>query len=225
MAERYEHGRGVKQDYPKANRLYCLAALKGDINANYQLGWMHFNSRGVNRDDALAAGWFQRAADLGDPHALKMLDRLTTTTAKPDTSCILKNPTQQQIEQWVKLWAPEYGLDAELVLAVIATESNFVTKAKSPKGALGLMQLIPATARRFGVKDTFDPVDNMHGGMAYLRWLLEYFNGEVDFALAGYNAGEHAVKRYQGIPPYRETVNYIRRIAKLHPRANRQASN
>ncbi len=225
MAERYEHGRGVVQNYPKALRLYCLATLKGDVDANYQLGWMYFNSRGVARDDALAAGWFQRGADRGDPHAQRMLERLNTTKQKPDQSCNLSNPTQPQIEKWVRLWAPEYGLEADLVLAVIAAESNFDTKAKSHKGALGLMQLIPATAKRFGVTDAFNPAENMHGGMAYLQWLLRHFNGSVNYALAGYNAGEHAVERYHGVPPYQETKTYIRRIAKLYPKENHPITN
>jgi len=225
LAERYEHGRNVPQNQTKAMRLYCLATLKGDVDAYYQLGWMYFNGRGVAKSDAFAAGWFKQGAERGDPHALKMLDRITVSKQKQDHSCRLSNPTQSQIESWVKLWAPEYGLEAELVLAVIAVESNFNADAKSIKGALGLMQLIPATAKRFGVINIYDPAENMHGGMAYLQWLLRHFNGTVNYALAGYNAGEHAVKRYQGVPPYHETQTYIRRIAKLYPKTNHPTSN
>lgn len=79
------------------------------------------------------------------------------------------------------------------------------------------MQLIPATAARFGVRNVFDPADNIRGGMAYLRWLLTHFKGDVTLALAGYNAGEGAVKKYGGVPPYKETRNYVRKIRRLYP--------
>jgi len=84
-------------------------------------------------------------------------------------------------------------------------ESNYNPYAVSPKGALGIMQLIPATARRFGVLDVFDPVDNIEGGARYLKYLLELFNGDYPLALAAYNAGENAVTRYGAVPPYPET--------------------
>lgn len=118
----------------------------------------------------------------------------------------------EPIVNFVKLVAPEYQLDPGLVLAVIAAESNFNIGAVSPKNAQGLMQLIPDTARRFGVRDVFDPAQNMRGGMAYLRWLLAYFEGDVSLALAAYNAGEGAVERYLGVPPFAETRNYVLKI-------------
>jgi soluble lytic murein transglycosylase-like protein len=116
------------------------------------------------------------------------------------------------IVDYVRLAAPEYKLEPALVLAVMSAESNFNIGAVSPKNALGLMQLIPDTARRFGVKDPLDPVQNIRGGMAYLRWLLAYFEGDVRLALAAYNAGEGAVDRYLGVPPYAETRNYVLKI-------------
>jgi membrane-bound lytic murein transglycosylase MltF len=87
-------------------------------------------------------------------------------------------------------------------------------KARSPKNAQGLMQLIPATAQRFGVRNVWDPEQNLRGGMAYLQWLLQHFKGDVKLALAGYNAGEKAVERHGGVPPYRETQAYVKRIMK-----------
>jgi hypothetical protein len=90
---------------------------------------------------------------------------------------------------------------------------NDALAARSHKNAQGLMQLIPATARRFGVKDVWDPEQNLRGGMSYLRWLLDHFEGDVKLALAGYNAGEEAVRRYRGIPPYAETRAYVERIS------------
>ena len=79
---------------------------------------------------------------------------------------------------------------------------------------MGLMQLIPRTAKRFGVDDVWDPLQNIRGGMAYLRWLLDHFEGDVPLALAGYNAGEEAVRNYRGIPPYNETQRYVRLITR-----------
>ena len=109
-----------------------------------------------------------------------------------------------------------------MVLAVIQTESNFNPGARSPANALGLMQLIPATAARFGVRDRANPVQNLRGGMAYLRWLLSFFEGELSLALAGYNAGEGSVVKYLGIPPYPETQAYVQKVlriygSKVHP--------
>ena len=116
------------------------------------------------------------------------------------------------ISSYVQLVAPEYRLDPALVLAVMAAESNFDPAAVSPKNAQGLMQLIPDTARRFGVRNIVDPAQNIRGGMAYLRWLLAYFEGDLALALAAYNAGEGAVERYLGVPPFAETRNYVLKI-------------
>jgi soluble lytic murein transglycosylase-like protein len=113
----------------------------------------------------------------------------------------------------VRSLAPEYQLDPELVLALIEVESNFNPQARSPKDAQGLMQLIPATAERFGVKDVWDAEDNLRGGMAYLRWLLKRFDGDVKLTLAAYNAGEGAVDRHGWVPPYSETRAYVSRIS------------
>ena len=101
-----------------------------------------------------------------------------------------------QIVRFVQMVAPEYQLDPHVVLAVIHQESNFDPLAQSPKNAMGLMQLIPDTARRFNVRNITDPAQNIRGGMAYLRWLLAYFEGDLMLALAAYNAGERAVERY-----------------------------
>jgi hypothetical protein len=112
--------------------------------------------------------------------------------------------------------APQYDLDPRLVLAVIAVESNFQATAVSPKNAQGLMQLIPDTAKRFGVQDPFNPSENIRGGMLYLRWLLKTFNGNLSLALAGYNAGENAVERHKGVPPYNETRQYVQKVHQLY---------
>ncbi|HJQ98828.1 MAG TPA: lytic transglycosylase domain-containing protein [Candidatus Polarisedimenticolaceae bacterium] len=108
--------------------------------------------------------------------------------------------------------ADRHGLDRALLAAVAKVESNFDPYAVSRAGACGLLQLMPATARRFEVKNVFDPAQNVEGGARYLRWLLDRFSGRLDLALAGYNAGEGAVDRYHGIPPYRETTGYVLRV-------------
>jgi hypothetical protein len=109
--------------------------------------------------------------------------------------------------------AKKFDVDAALVSAVIKAESDFNPREVSNKGARGLMQLMPATAERFGVTNSFDPVANIYAGTRYLRWLLETFNGNADLAVAAYNAGEGNVWKYNGVPPFRETLTYINRIA------------
>ncbi|MEA2571781.1 MAG: hypothetical protein QOI24_3782 [Acidobacteriota bacterium] len=110
--------------------------------------------------------------------------------------------------------AKKFDVDAALVSAVVKAESDYDPRTLSNKGARGLMQLMPATAARFGVTDAFDPVANIHAGTRYLRWLLQTFKDNADLAVAAYNAGEGNVWKYNGVPPFRETVNYINRIAK-----------
>ena len=109
-----------------------------------------------------------------------------------------------------------HGVDPALVRAVMKTESNFNRFAVSRKGAMGLMQLIPATGRRYGVRDFFDPQQNVDGGVRYLKFLLEKFNGNLDLSLAAYNAGENLVERLGRIPPIPETTNYVRKIRAIY---------
>ena len=127
-------------------------------------------------------------------------------------------------DQMVQQSAARHGVDPNLIFAVMRQESGFKTRAISHKGASGLMQLMPATARRFGVTNIFDPAQNIDAGTRYLRWLLNTFNGDVKLALAGYNAGENAVinSGYQ-IPRYRETQNYVKSISARYSR-NRQTT-
>jgi len=113
--------------------------------------------------------------------------------------------------------ARETGLPAELIHAVVRAESAYDPKALSKKGAQGLMQLMPATARRYGVKDSWDAEQNLRGGASYLKDLLQMFDRDLELAVAAYNAGENAVKRYGNkIPPYDETRNYVRKVVKFY---------
>lgn len=128
-------------------------------------------------------------------------------------------------DQLVKQAAARHGVDPNLVMAVMRQESGFNSRARSYKGATGLMQLMPATARRFGVGNIYDPAQNIEGGTRYLRFLLDMFDGDVKLALAGYNAGEGAVLKYNyQVPRYRETQNYVRSISARYGRSKHQAA-
>lgn len=128
---------------------------------------------------------------------------------------LISTAERQKIMAIVQRLAPLYGVHPGLAIAVIRAESNFDPQAVSPKNAQGLMQLIPETAARFNVKQPLDPEQNIRGGLAYLRWLLAYFKGDVPLAVAAYNAGEGAVERHRGVPPYPETQGYVRRILEV----------
>jgi len=116
----------------------------------------------------------------------------------------------------IDLAARKYTIDKELIQAVIAVESCFNRKAVSPAGAEGLMQLIPATADRFGVADSFNARQNILAGSRYLKWLLKRYNNNLKFAVAAYNAGEGRVDRYKGIPPFKETKHYVKNVMALY---------
>jgi soluble lytic murein transglycosylase-like protein len=247
LAEQYERAQGVRRDYSRARQLYCAAARLDYLPAQIRLAWMYANGLGAPQDKELAGAWLQVAASKDNLQARKFLvllgdlagnrqprctyesrydeyaiatipslDGESGSYITPDTS--VADVDRRQIERWVRQLAPRYGLDANLVLAIIATESNFNPGARSPKNARGLMQLIPQTAARFGVRDVYNPVQNLHGGMAYLRWLLDRFDGDLGLALAGYNAGEGAVDEYTGIPPYPETRSYVRKVIRTYGR-------
>ncbi|MBA2731818.1 MAG: transglycosylase SLT domain-containing protein [Acidobacteria bacterium] len=122
-----------------------------------------------------------------------------------------------QFDALIKENGARYGVDPYLIFCVMEQESHFKPKIVSPKGARGLMQLMPGTAAHFGVRNSFDPAENIMGGTKYLKQLLGNFNGRVDLVLAGYNAGEGAVKKYGGnVPPYNETRNYVKRISQRY---------
>lgn len=115
-------------------------------------------------------------------------------------------------DSYIRQAAQTNGVSEGLIKAVMHTESGFNTQARSPVGAQGLMQLMPATAKRFNVNNAYDPQQNIHAGAKYLAWLMKRFNGNIQLALAGYNAGEGNVQKYGGIPPFRETQDYVRRV-------------
>jgi soluble lytic murein transglycosylase-like protein len=128
------------------------------------------------------------------------------------------------LDEAVRRIAAENSLSPQLIHSVIKVESNYNPHAISSKGALGLMQLIPATARRFGVSDVFNPVQNIQGGAKYLRYLLDLYSNDYPLALAAYNAGEAAVARYGGVPPFAETRNYVVLVRRQLEQAKKAAA-
>ncbi|MFQ5669828.1 MAG: lytic transglycosylase domain-containing protein [Acidobacteriota bacterium] len=126
---------------------------------------------------------------------------------------------QRPYSQLVKQISRRYGIDQELIHAVISVESSYDSHAVSPKGARGLMQLLPTTAAAVGVHDLGDPHDNIMAGVRHLRGLLDHYHGNVRLALAAYNAGVSAVDRYGGVPPFPETLDYLRRVQRLYSRS------
>ncbi|MHB8654645.1 MAG: lytic transglycosylase domain-containing protein [Terriglobia bacterium] len=129
-----------------------------------------------------------------------------------------------EITSLVQKTAGEHKVDPKLVNAIIQVESGYNPRAVSRKGARGLMQLIPATAARFGVQNSFNPKQNIEGGVTYLKYLLDLFGGNIPLSVAAYNAGENAVLKKGGIPPYAETVNYVQRVTGLYNPGQQESS-
>jgi len=142
---------------------------------------------------------------------------IITNVSKPPSTTSYREVsyTARTYTHYIRTAAKKYRLNERLIHAMIIMESGYNPRAVSPKGAKGLMQLMPGTARLMGVTDVFNPKQNIEGGSRYLRLMLNTFNGNLDYALAAYNAGPEAVKRYKGIPPYRETRNYVRGVKRL----------
>ena len=231
LAEKYRRGDEVPRDIPRSNALYCKAAARGNVDAILELGLIHASGREMMPNERVGALLINMAAERGSERAKELLPYISRGTGSIAPACMSEAPppapvelamvsgARKDIELMVREWAPQYSIDPALVMALITAESNFDSRAVSPKNAQGLMQLIPATAERFGVKNAYNPLDNLKGGLAYLRWLMAYFKGEVPLVLAAYNAGEETVERYRGIPPYKETRDYVRQITRIYKNA------
>jgi TPR repeat protein len=231
LAGIYERGENVEQDLIRSNALYCKAAARGNVDALFKLGQIYASGREVMPNEGVGALLIHKAAELGSERAKELLPYISRGVGSVVPECmnepiakVVVSPSAPKVRKDIALlvqrWAPQYSVDPELVLALIAVESRFDATAVSPKNAQGLMQLIPATAARFGVKNAFNALDNLKGGLAYLRWLLAYFKGDVPLVLAAYNAGEEAVERYRGIPPYRETRDYVKQITSVYGKSS-----
>ena len=206
----YDNGRGVSIDKSIALQLYRLAAEQGHIGAKESLETITDNLPKSSLPACL----------LPDPPA-PIVSGLSSESAQNERNAISDKTaalfySQNRIFKLVNKLAPRYEIDANLAMAFIAVESGFNVQATSPKNAQGLMQLIPETAKRFGVKDAYKAEDNINGGLAYLQWLLAYFKGDVQLVAAAYNSGEGTVEKYKGVPPYTETQMYVKKIASLY---------
>ena len=197
-ARSLENGDGVARNVTEAIKLYCQGVAAGDVEAMYYLGWIYAFGKGVKRDDPAAAYFFANAAEQGHPQSKNMLSLVgrkmsdTSPCVPPEEPDVFTytSESQRQLADLVKRLAPEYGVAPRLALTLARTESNLNPRAISVKNAQGLMQLIPETAERFNVRKPLDPEQNVRGGLAYLRWLLAYFQGDVKLVAAAYNAGE-----------------------------------
>jgi soluble lytic murein transglycosylase-like protein len=183
--------------------LLSLIAVVGPRDAQAQIyAWRDVNGTLVLSDRKLNDG----AMTYTVPEAPGI--RATTSTGEPSL--------RDEFEPLIREHAARHALRVELVRAVIQVESGYNPRARSPKGAMGLMQLMPATARQLGVRNAFDPAENIRGGCAYLRQLLDRYHDNEELALAAYNAGSDAVDRHgKAVPPYQETRDYVKKVSRL----------
>lgn len=230
---------------------YCKAARFGSIEAQYLLGRLLIMKPHGTTEEDNAIALLALAARQGHEGAQRLLVGTQAGTTDMDAAlpdCLLSDDSaaladsgeavpNEVVEQFivalpsdrrrharlVQRLAPRYNVDPRLALAIVRAESNFDPNARSPRNALGLMQLIPDTAARFGVHDALDPEQNIRGGLAYLNWLLKRFEGDVLLTAAAYNAGEGAVERHGGVPPYGETQEYVRRILAFYRTVHHEA--
>ena len=162
----------------------------------------------------MGSGTVEIAAE--DVVAIEPEEVFTPLPAKP----IVKAPYRELVEAA----AARYKVDADLITSVIAVESNFDPKALSPKNARGLMQLLPETAERLGVQNIYDPKENIEAGTRYLRELLQRYNNDLALALAAYNAGPERVQQYGRVPPFAETLSYVRRVKRTYEKSKSKPS-
>ena len=211
------NGRGIERDDAQAAHLFLAAAEQGMQQAQRMMDrlgtplgepppCLRPMAVELPKPTGLAAVQLAQQAQQAQQARRAAMQALAVPEIPPPANA------PAPIVNFVKLVAPDFKLSPQLVLAIINTESGFNANAVSPKNAQGLMQLIPDTAARFKVRNILDPAQNIRGGMAYLRWLMAYYEGNVVLVAAAYNAGEGAVNRYRGVPPYLETLNYVRKV-------------
>jgi len=234
-----ELGIGIRKNLGLAIVLYCDAATMGSPEGFFRIGRLLAGGSASTGQRRLANAYLALAARLGNAEALRYHtpdignDELGDDCAGAASGALAKHQAvgpwedssfdldaylarqpaaKQKIAQFIRNVAPQYKVDARLALAIALAESNLDAAAVSPKNAQGVMQLIPATQERFGVRRPFDPEHNVRGGLAYLNWLQKRFAGDWRLVVAAYNSGEGAVDRYGGVPPYPETRQYVRRV-------------
>jgi len=209
--------------------LYCEAGELGSAEGFFQVGRILRKSASIWHNPNLGNAYLALAASLGHQQAQELHDPALSNAFLPELCGDFDNimasgkfdldgyvaalsPARQKIAALIRRHAPRYAVDSRFGLAVAMAESNLNPLAVSPKNAQGVMQLIPDTQERFGVKKPFDPESSIRGGLTYLKWLSARFGGDLALVAAAYNAGEGTVDKYQGIPPYPETRHYVRRV-------------
>ena len=224
-----ERGKGIRKNYALAIALYCDAGTMGSPEGFFRIGRILATGPSYLRNKRKANAYLALASRLGHRDAIKHYDNsagnadvgddcanyYAWTDKEPfDMDSYVANLSAQKrkVAALIRKMAPKYGVDANFALGIALAESNLNSSAVSPKNAQGVMQLIPSTQERFGIKNAFDPRQNVHGGLTYLRWLQKRFVGNRMFVAAAYNAGEGKVDKYGGIPPYAETQQYVRRV-------------
>lgn len=224
-----ERGIGMRENPALAIELYCDAGTMGSSEGFFRIGRLLSSGSPRLRNPRLANAYLALAARLGHRQASLLHDPLVEN-ARIDEVCNKLyaqfgepefdlegyiaglTPAKRNLAELIRKKAPQYGVDARMALAIALAESNLDASAVSPKNAQGVMQLIPDTQARFGVQKPFDPEQNIKGGLAYLKWLQNRFNGNLKLVAAAYNAGEGSVDRYGGVPPFPETQHYVRRV-------------
>ena len=239
-----DEAKGSSEGFWQAARHYCRASKLGSSEAQYRLGMLYAYGKGVPADREFASSLFSIASNQGHDEAGNMLETIQFSGQKlppcveinqdPDHNYETSEYTDEHINRYLnklpsnKRWlldlikstADWYKIDPNIVISIVAIESNFNQNAKSKANAMGLMQLIPQTADRFNVRDAFNASQNIKGGVKYLRWLIDYYAGDLDLAVAAYNAGEKAVDKYRGIPPFQETKDYVKKFRQLYAKRN-----
>lgn len=225
-----ESGRGLVRDMGLAALLYRQAGDLGSAEGYYRASLLQLPGGRLQFASHGTVCLLATASQLGHVAASQLLERILPVSGISETDCddSIAGPTwfafdmqayvnglsqdKQRIAATIRRLALAYRVDPDLAVAIASAESNFNPRALSPKMAMGVMQLIPETAERFNVRNPYDTEQNIRGGLAYLRWLKQHFGGDVVRMVAAYNAGEGAVMRYDGVPPYRETLSYVARV-------------
>ena len=220
LARRLEFGMGVETDLARAAELYCDAAMRGRAEAALRLAGMFLDGEGVEVDVVTSAAWLaigqqvrRPVVRLRQPCAAGPALSATATTGTGESAM----PTAD-LAKLVRTVALRQSVDPALILAMVAVESAFRPEAVSPRGARGLLQVMPATATSLGISDPHDPLQNLVGAIGHIRRLLGRYDGNISLALAAYNAGEGAVAQHRGIPPFAETQAYVQRVLALRSR-------
>ena len=207
----YAFGRGVPANRDYAANLFAIASSHGHFEAQKMLETTDIQLSEIKTVDTPPC-----VLEAVTPVKLTQQQYADVHSTKIDAYIQRLPKNKRWVVDLVGTIADWYKVDKKLVLSIITAESNFKVSAMSNKDAHGLMQLIPATADRFNVSNAYDASQNIKGGVKYLRWLLSYFRGDVTLAVAAYNAGEGAVDRHKGVPPYKETRAYVKKVLGLY---------